>query len=133
MDGNCKGYARGRIRAAHDYCSDSGGAGGKAQTRRAGVRLPAVWLQARDGRQDVEPETNEQATMTLIHSLRNSGHSFQAIADRLNENGIFTRSGSRWRYQYIALVINATPDRSDTTIDVSSTSVLDGHGNVATH
>jgi DNA invertase Pin-like site-specific DNA recombinase len=86
-----------------------------AAKRKRGERvsgiLPFGYQLGGDGK-TLEPVAAEQATMTLIRSLRNNGHSFQAIADRLNEDGIFTRSGSRWRLQYIASVVKASCDRS---------------------
>lgn len=49
----------------------------------------------------LEPEPFEQQTLILMRERRSAGESFQCIADTLNSQGIFTRMGSPFRWQYV--------------------------------
>ena len=46
-------------------------------------------------------EPTEQAILGKVRKLRMAGFSLRAIANQLNADGVLTRSGSTWRFQYI--------------------------------
>jgi len=55
----------------------------------------------------VEPDEVEQAALTRICKLRDQC-TLREIAEQLNEQGLRTRRGSRWRHEYVARVIAST-------------------------
>jgi site-specific DNA recombinase len=52
-------------------------------------------------------DLDEQAVISRIKALSNAGTSQRAIATQLNAEGIRTRRGTEWKFQYIAAVLNA--------------------------
>lgn len=57
------------------------------------------------------PVESEQETITLMIHLRDQGHSFKAIADKLNSLGISCRSGKEWHSEQVRRVIQHIDDR----------------------
>ena len=57
-----------------------------------------------DGRH-VEPDAAEQKTLARIRRLREDGTSLRRIAERLNTDGVRTRSGGQWRHEYVARIL----------------------------
>jgi len=55
----------------------------------------------------VEPELQEQKVLGRIQRLRDAGRSLRQIAVVLNRSGVRTRSGSPWRFEYVARVVKA--------------------------
>jgi DNA invertase Pin-like site-specific DNA recombinase len=55
----------------------------------------------------VEPDAAEQAILRKIINARRCGKSLRVIADNLNRRGLKTRSGSPWRFEYVARVAKA--------------------------
>ncbi len=84
-----------------------------AHKRRSGQKLgglspygfkPAdTGIRAPDGRlvTMLEPAPNEQAVIERIRVMRDAGQPYRAIADRLNEDGISTRTGAAWSAKVI--------------------------------
>lgn len=52
----------------------------------------------------VEPDPAEQAILKKILNARRCGKSLRVIAAQLNRCGLRTRSGSLWRFEYVARV-----------------------------
>ena len=52
---------------------------------------------------------HEQAILDVIHELRAQKLSFRQIAKELNHRGLQTRSGSRWRFQYVDRLVDSQP------------------------
>jgi DNA invertase Pin-like site-specific DNA recombinase len=61
---------------------------------------------AKDG-QHLEPDPQEHAVIATIRKLRERRRTLRAIAAELNSEGLRTRSGSAWRLEHVARVINA--------------------------
>ena len=59
-------------------------------------------------RRTVEPCPAEQEIRHKIERCRKRGHSYRIIADTLNQLGYRTRSGSRWRAEYVHRVAKIT-------------------------
>jgi site-specific DNA recombinase len=57
-----------------------------------------------EDRKHVEPDAAEQAILRKILSARRCGKSLRVIALNLNRRGLKTRSGSPWRFEYVARV-----------------------------
>lgn len=56
---------------------------------------------------DLLPNAEEQATLVLIHSLHNSGHTLRAIAQELTRRGIATKEGNiTWAHTAIDRILN---------------------------
>lgn len=55
----------------------------------------------------LEAHAGEQATLTLIRSLRASGASLRAVATQLNAAGYTTRSGGAWQFEYVRNLVKA--------------------------
>ena len=53
----------------------------------------------------VEPEPVEQAVLSEIRALRQSGHTLRGIAAALNGRAFRTRRGSPWRLEHVARVL----------------------------
>jgi site-specific DNA recombinase len=66
--------------------------------------IPYGYRLAADNRH-LEPEPREQACMARIRSLRSEGHSLRKVSCKLNESGLRTRRGSRWRLESVARVV----------------------------
>jgi len=66
--------------------------------------VPYGWRLAADGAH-LEHEPAEQAIVEQIHALK--GLSLRAIAEELNRQGLKTRRGTAWRFQYVAQVARA--------------------------
>jgi DNA invertase Pin-like site-specific DNA recombinase len=82
-----------------------------AAKRRRGERVsrfaPYGFRFAGDGR-TVEPEPNEQSILGRIRDARAAGVSFPRIARELNQDGLYTRSGSPWRWEYLRGIVRRT-------------------------
>jgi site-specific DNA recombinase len=55
----------------------------------------------------VEAEPGEQAVLLRIQRLRKNGKSLRKIADQLNRQGLRTRAGTPWRFEYVAKLAKA--------------------------
>jgi site-specific DNA recombinase len=75
----------------------------KAQGMPAGP-APYGWRSVGKKKPMVE-EPAEQAVLARIRDLRTSGASLPSIAATLNGEGLRTRRGTEWRYQYVAGVL----------------------------
>ena len=53
----------------------------------------------------VEPDAGEQAVLTKIQNLRQSGESLRGIAAALNQRALRTRSGYAWRLEHLARIL----------------------------
>lgn len=71
----------------------------RARGERAG-QLPFGFQLAADGK--LEPNPIEQDKLARIRDLKATGHSIRKIADVLNADGITTRRGTAYRFQYVA-------------------------------
>ena len=82
-----------------------------AAKRRRGERVsrfaPYGFRFAADG-QTVEPEPAEQPTLARISDARAAGLSLPRIARELNQDGMYTRSGSPWRWEYVRSIVRRT-------------------------
>jgi DNA invertase Pin-like site-specific DNA recombinase len=82
-----------------------------AAKRRRGERVsrfaPYGFRFAAD-RQTVEPEPAEQPILTRIREARAAGLSLPRIAHELNQDGLHTRSGSLWRWEYLRSIVRRT-------------------------
>lgn len=58
-------------------------------------------------RRTLEIEPEEQEALTVIRESRAAGLSLRQIADILNRSGYLTRSGSEWKFQYVAGLLAA--------------------------
>ncbi|MBA7495970.1 DNA-invertase hin [subsurface metagenome] len=77
----------------------------KANGERIGT-VPYGYRLTEDGK-TLNKDENEQTVLTRMKRLRSKGHTLQAIADRLNKEGAYTRRGTVWRYQYIHSLLRA--------------------------
>jgi DNA invertase Pin-like site-specific DNA recombinase len=75
----------------------------KSKGEKLGGKVPFGFNVTEDGRLVENPE--EQATMTKILNLRAKGYSFQRIADTLNRDGVFTKTGKPWSFGTVANVL----------------------------
>lgn len=66
----------------------------KSKGEKLGGKVPFGFDVTEDGLLVENPE--EQATIAKISSLRAKGYTFQRIADTLNQEGTFTKSGKPW-------------------------------------
>ncbi|MBS1854754.1 MAG: recombinase family protein [Acidobacteria bacterium] len=55
----------------------------------------------------VEAEPAEQATLGRIREMKAAGSSLREIAAELNRQGLTTRRGTAWRFQYVAQALRA--------------------------
>lgn len=53
----------------------------------------------------LEPHLDEQRTLAVIRDCVEAGYTLRATADELNRIGIKTRTGSEWRHQYVASLL----------------------------
>lgn len=72
----------------------------RAQGLRAG-NVPFGYSLAEDG-QTLLPNADEANTFATIRRLRQARYSLRQVASELNARGLRTRSGSRWRHEYVA-------------------------------
>lgn len=82
----------------------------RRRRERVSGAIPYGYMLSGDGR-TLEPVDGEQRTLQTVRKLREGGHSFQAIADTLNERGLRTRTGTSWRWQYVCNLVQR-PGRS---------------------
>lgn len=79
-----------------------------AAKRRRGERVsglvPFGHQLAVDGRR-LLVDDSEQRTIETIGALRDAGGSLRGIADQLNRDGLRTRAGSLWRFEYVRRVL----------------------------
>jgi DNA invertase Pin-like site-specific DNA recombinase len=76
----------------------------RALGERVGT-VPFGYRLAGDGVR-LEPDAQEQAVLRRMRSLRHDGLSLRGVADRLNGEGLTTRRGTIWRFQYVASALN---------------------------
>ena len=86
-----------RINAPRDFFTV---AGERVGTVPFGSRLAA------DGAQ-LEADASEQAILTRMGALRSEGLTMRCIAERLNQDGLRTRRGTAWRFQYVAQALRS--------------------------
>jgi site-specific DNA recombinase len=77
----------------------------KASGLRVGG-IPFGFQLASDGR-TLEPNAAETRLLERVRSSRSAGHSLRKIAETLNQQGLRTRAGSAWRFQYVAALLAA--------------------------
>jgi len=77
----------------------------RARGERAG-NVPFGYQLAADGVR-LEPAPDEQRIIAAIRELRAAGCTLRRITDALNAEGLTTRRGSPWRYQYVANLVAA--------------------------
>ena len=53
----------------------------------------------------IETEPTEQATLCRVQDLKESGLRTRRIAAILNQEGLRTRRGTDWRFQYVAAAL----------------------------
>jgi site-specific DNA recombinase len=58
---------------------------------------------------NLEPDASEQAIRDRITALSGQGLSTRQVAARLNAEGLRTRRGTSWRFQYVARVLRPYP------------------------
>jgi len=63
--------------------------------------------QVSEDRKHVEPHQPEQTVLRGIRHLHRHGTSLRQITPKLNREGICTRSGGTWRYEYVSKVLRA--------------------------
>jgi DNA invertase Pin-like site-specific DNA recombinase len=82
----------------------------------------------------LEINADEQRVVETIDVLHHSGRSLRAIAAELNENGLRTRSGAPWRFEYVRNILGASRDRRDARRDaVHDDSVIASASAVGLH
>lgn len=77
----------------------------KSKGQRVG-NIPFGYRLADDG-QTLEPEPAEQNVCGIVRELRSAGYSLRAIAHELNRQGLTTRKGTAWVYQYVDRIAKA--------------------------
>lgn len=77
----------------------------KANGQRVG-NVPFGYRVSMDG-VHIEAEPNERLVIDRMRNLRESGLSLRLVADRLNADGLFTRSGTAWRAEYVHNTLKA--------------------------
>ena len=84
-----------------------------AHKRAGGFRvgnLPYGYRVANDGA-TLAPEPSEQAVLRLMRTWAAQGRTTRAIASGLNAQGLQTRRGTPWRFQYVATALRLAPKR----------------------
>ena len=83
-----------------------------AAKRRRGERvsgiIPFGYRLGVDGRA-LELEAGEQHTLATMRVLRASGASLRAVAAELNRQGLATRAGTAWRFEYVRSLLRQVP------------------------
>lgn len=74
------------------------------RTRRLPGNCPYGYRKTPDGTA-LQVEPSEQAIIETIQRLRAKHYTTRAIATDLNAQGLRTRSGSRWRHEYISRIL----------------------------
>jgi DNA invertase Pin-like site-specific DNA recombinase len=77
----------------------------KARGERVG-NVPYGYRLSEDG-VHVEPNTEEQAIIAIICSLRALGMTFYGIVAYLNQEGIPNRKGTMWQYRSVWNIVNS--------------------------
>lgn len=100
-----------RVRAAMRHIVKSGRKGGKVPY---GYRAVATDKVNREGRPiyNLEPDADEQAILSRIVEMRNSGSSFGDIAEALNETGR-ARNGKPWSRGMIHAILKTVSRRKE--------------------
>jgi site-specific DNA recombinase len=62
-----------------------------------------------EDRRHVEPDPGEQAVLSEIQNLRQSGQTLRGIAAALNHRALRTRRGSAWRLEHVARILKQGP------------------------
>jgi site-specific DNA recombinase len=76
----------------------------KAENKRIG-EVPFGWTLGDDGKRLIE-NPDEQRALTLIHSLKEQGHTLRAISDELNRRGIATKKAlGAWTHGQVQSVL----------------------------
>jgi DNA invertase Pin-like site-specific DNA recombinase len=83
-----------------------------AAKRRRGERvsgiIPFGYRLGMDGR-SLEPQANEQRALAMIRLMKGSGASLRAVASELNRQGLVTRAGTMWRFEYVRSLLRQSP------------------------
>jgi DNA invertase Pin-like site-specific DNA recombinase len=75
----------------------------RAEGRRIG-EIPYGWQLVDDGKSLIEsPE--EQRALSLVHSMKNSGHTLRAIAAELNRRGYTAKKGGEWTHGQVQSIL----------------------------
>jgi DNA invertase Pin-like site-specific DNA recombinase len=77
----------------------------RANGERVGT-VPFGYRLAADG-SHLEPDSAEQTIVSKVRALKGVGLTTRRIADELNREGLTTRRGTAWRFQYVAEVLKA--------------------------
>lgn len=77
----------------------------KAQNKRVG-QINYGFRLSGDG-EHIEKDEEEQKIIKKIKKLRETGSTYQEIADELNSSGFKTRRGTTWKYQYVASILKS--------------------------
>ena len=77
----------------------------RANGERVGT-VPFGYHTAADGCH-LEADPAEQGVLSRIRNLKATGHTTRQIADILNREGLTTRRGTAWRFQYVAEALRA--------------------------
>jgi site-specific DNA recombinase len=77
----------------------------KARGERTG-NIPYGYQLADDGIH-VEPNTEEQAVISIVGTLRGQGMTFYGIVAHLNHEGIPNRKGTLWQYRSVWNIVNS--------------------------
>jgi DNA invertase Pin-like site-specific DNA recombinase len=80
----------------------------RANGERVGT-VPFGYRMAADGLH-LEADTAEQGILVRIRELKAAGYATRRIADELNRQGLTTRRGTGWRFQYVADALRAARD-----------------------
>jgi site-specific DNA recombinase len=79
-----------------------------AAKRRRGERASRIvpyGFRLAENAKTIEPEPVEQNALRLIGELRAVGKSLREVADELNARDIRTRSGGRWRFEFVRSLV----------------------------
>lgn len=77
----------------------------RANGERVGT-VPFGFRTAADGCH-VEPDAAEQGVLSRMRELKAAGRTTRQIAEELNREGLTTRRGTAWRFQYVAEALRA--------------------------
>jgi DNA invertase Pin-like site-specific DNA recombinase len=77
----------------------------RANGERVGT-VPFGYRTAADGLH-LEADPAEQGILSRFRELKTAGHTTRQIAEELNRQGLTTRRGTAWRFQYVAEALRA--------------------------
>ena len=77
----------------------------RANSERVGT-VPFGYRIAADG-VHLEADAGRQGVLSRIRELKAAGYTTRQIADELNRQGLATRRGTAWRFQYVATALRA--------------------------